>query len=179
MLSADNTAMILIDVQGKLAQIMHNKDALFANLVKLLKGMQVLDIPIIWVEQNPAGLGPTIPELSELLENNKPIPKIIFNCCGNDDFMDALETLDKKQLIVAGIEAHICVYQTCIDLLSRGHEVEVAADCISSRTKENRDTALQKMRDKGVFLTTVEMALFELLGKAEGETFKALLKIVK
>ena len=93
--------------------------------------------------------------------------------------MKVLENSGRKQIITAGIEAHICVYQTSVDLMQKGYEVEVAADCVSSRTKLNMETALAKMRDKGVSVTTAEMCLFELMGRAEGDVFKSLLRIVK
>ena len=179
MLKPENTAFILIDVQEKLARVMHEKEALFENLQKIVKGMQVLNIPILWVEQNPEGLGNTIPELSGLLTDIEPVSKLSFSCCGNEDFIQKLKTLDRSQILISGIEAHVCVYQTAVNLTDTDYEVEVVADAISSRTPANKEIAIKKMRDYGVRITSVEMALFELLGRAEGDTFKQLLKIVK
>lgn len=179
MLTTNNTVLVLVDVQGKLAQLMDGKEALFQNLRKLVQGSQVLGLPIIWLEQNPTGLGPTIPELAELLHAQQPIAKFSFSCCGDDGFMAALRATGRKQVLLAGIETHVCIYQTAADLLNRGYEVEVVADGVSSRTAANRDLALGKMQQLGARLTSVEMALFELLGKAEGPAFKAMLKIVK
>lgn len=179
MLTTNNTVLVLVDVQGRLAQAMDGKDALFQNLRKLVQGVQVLGLPIVWLEQNPAGLGPTIPELAELLQAQKPIAKFSFSCCGDASFMAALHASGRKQVLLAGIEAHVCIYQTAADLVKLGYEVEVVADGVSSRTAANRELALQKMQQFGARLTSVEMALFELLGKAEGPAFKAMLKIVK
>jgi nicotinamidase-related amidase len=179
MLTPDKTGLVVIDVQGKLAQVMHNREFLVENLKKLIKGVRVLNIPILWLEQNPAGLGPTLPEIAELMPDITPIGKMSFSACGNPAFMEALEAADRTQLLLVGIEAHICVYQTAIDLLKRSYEVQVVADAVSSRTAENREIALMKMRDSGVGLTSVEMALFELLGVAEGRQFKEIAKIVK
>ncbi len=179
MLTRTNSALIIVDVQGKLAQLMHGKEALFANLQRIVKGIQVLEIPILWAEQNPKGLGPTIPEVANLLPDKKPIPKFSFNCCKDDAFMQALNEVNRKQILITGIETHICVYQTAVDLVEMGYEVQVVTDAVSSRTAENKEVGIQKMSNAGVHITSTEMALFELLEKAEGPRFKQILKIVK
>ncbi|MBR9987223.1 MAG: hydrolase [Desulfosarcina sp.] len=179
MLKLNNAVLLLVDIQGKLAHMMHEKERLFANLRKLIKGIQVLGIPVLWVEQNPVGLGPTIPEVADLLTDSTPIGKMSFSSCRNDRFLQALKNLDRNQVLIAGIEAHICVYQTAVDLVNMGVGVQVVTDAVSSRTAENKAIGLQRMRDAGAGLTSVETALFELLEVAEGEAFKALLKIVK
>jgi len=179
MLKMENTILLLVDIQGKLAHLMHEKERLFDNLQKLIKGIRVLGIPVLWVEQNPVGLGPTIPEVADILPNVTPISKMSFSSCRNDRFLQALKNMDRNQILIAGIETHICVYQTAVDLVDMGVEVQVVTDAVSSRTAENKDIGLQKMRDAGASWTSVETALFELLGVAEGEVFKSLLKIVK
>ena len=138
----------------------------------------MLGITILWVEQNPQGLGPTIPEIADILSNIQPISKMSFSSCRNDDFLQALNALNRKQVLVAGIEAHVCVYQTAADIVDIGYEVQVVTDAVSSRNVENKEIGLQRMRDSGVSLTSVETALFELLKVAEGEQFKEILKIV-
>ena len=179
MLELNSTILIVIDVQGKLAQLMYEKDVLFNNLQKIIKGIQVLDIPIIWNEQIPEKLGPTILEIKNLLSDMKPLAKISFSCCGNENFRKKLETLNRKQVLVIGIETHVCVYQTVMDLLKLGYDVHVVADAVSSRTLENKQIGLEKMKELGANLTTVEMALFELLKVAEGVNFKEIIGIVK
>ena len=179
MLKMENTVLLLVDIQGKLAHVMHEKERLFDNLQKLIKGIRVLGIPVLWVEQNPVGLGPTIPEVADSLPHVTPISKMSFSSCRNDRFLQALKNMDRNQILIAGIETHICVYQTAVDLVDMGVEVQVVTDAVSSRTVENKGIGLQKMRDAGASWTSVETALFELLGVAEGEVFKALLKIVK
>ena len=179
MLKMENTVLLLIDIQGKLAQLMHAKDLLFTNLQKLVKGIQVLGLPILWVEQNPDGLGPTIPEIASLLAPNKPVSKMSFSSCRNEQFLRALKKQNRKQVLVAGIEAHICVYQTAADLVAMGYEVQVVTDAVSSRIVENKQIGLQKMRTAGAVMTSVETALFELLRVAEGERFKEIVRIVK
>ena len=179
MLKKENTTLLIIDIQGNLAHLMHGKELLFKNVQKLIKGIQILGIPILWVEQNPQGLGPTIPEIADILSNIQPISKMSFSSCRNDDFLQALNALNRKQVLVAGIEAHVCVYQTAADIVDIGYEVQVVTDAVSSRNVENKEIGLQRMRDSGVSLTSVETALFELLKVAEGEPFKEILKIVK
>jgi len=179
MLHADTTALVLIDVQEKLARAMHEREALVENLSRLLRGLHVLGVPVLWVEQNPKGLGPTVPELASLMTGNQPITKNSFSCCGADGFMETLASLNRRQVLLAGIEAHVCVYQTAAGLIEADYQVEVVADGVSSRSPGNRTVAIEKMRDIGVRLTSVEMALFELLGAAEGDRFKEILKVVK
>lgn len=179
MLKSKKTALIVIDVQGKLAQLMYAKQTLFENLRKIIKGVQALGVPILWLEQNPEGLGPTIPEVSELLTSIEPISKSSFSGCRNERFVQALKNANRNQVLIVGIEAHVCVYQTAVGLVELGYKVEVVTDAVSSRTIENKKVALQKMRDIGVNLTSTEMALFELLQVAEGEQFKEILKLVK
>ena len=179
MITTANSALVLVDVQGKLAQAMHNRKALVDNLRRLVKGAQTLGLPILWAEQNPAGLGPTIPEIAELLPDRKPVSKLSFSCCGCEPFMKALEALKRKNLFIAGIEAHVCVYQTAADLVNLNYHVEVIADAVSSRTDANRQIGLEKSKEAGAGLTSTETLLFELLKIAKGDQFKEIIKIVK
>ena len=179
MLTVESSVLVVIDVQGKLAQLMHGKEALFENLRRIVQGAQVLGVPILCTEQNPAGLGPTIPEVAEALGDVVRLPKLSFSCCGDERFVRELEDLGRKQVLLTGIETHICVYQTAVDLVARGCEVHVVADAVSSRTQENKAIGLRKMTDAGACLTSVETALFELLRVAEGAQFKQILRIVK
>jgi len=179
MLKIENASLLIVDIQGNLANSMYGKELLFKNAQKLIKGIQILGIPIICTEQNPKGLGPTIPEIADLLSNIQPISKMTFSCCQNDRFVQTLKALNRKQILIAGIETHVCIYQTSSDLVDLGYEVQVVTDAVSSRNIENKEIGLRKMRDCGVSLTSVETALFELLKVAEGEQFKEILKIVK
>jgi len=179
MLILENTVLIVVDVQEKLAHAMSEKRVLLENLEKIIKGAQILGIPILLTEQNPEELGPTIPEIARLLPNIQPVRKLSFSCCGSNRFMQALKALRRKQVLITGIEIHVCVYQTAVDLLNLEYEVQVVADAVSSRTVENRQIGLAKIRDAGAALTSIETALFELLKVAEGAKFKEILKIVK
>ncbi len=180
MLNIDNTALLVIDVQGKLAQLMHDKEALFANLDRIIRGAQVLNIPIIWTEQVPEKLGQTTPEIADLLANGAtPLSKASFSCCGTPPFMTELQALNRGQLLLTGIETHICIYQTSLDLLNVGYEVQIVADAVSSRTAENKQVGLNRVKEAGGIITSTEMALFELLRVAEGDQFRQIAKIVK
>ena len=179
MFTAENATLVIIDIQEKLFRVMYEKEALSSNIQKLIKGVQIMDIPIIVTEQNPDGLGTTIPEISNILPGLQPIPKFSFSCCVEEGFQRKLEKLHRKQVLITGIETHICVYQTAMDLLSSGYEVQIVADCVSSRTQENRDLALNRMSMEGVRLTSIEMILFEFLKTAKEERFKAISTIVK
>ncbi|NKB65838.1 MAG: isochorismatase family protein [Candidatus Latescibacteria bacterium] len=179
MLQARNTALVLIDIQGKLATLMHQREELYRQLQILVQGAQALELPIFWLEQYPEGLGPTIPELSQLLVGQKPLAKRCFSAWGQSQFQLQLRASGRRQVLLAGIETHICVYQTARDLLAQGFRVEVVADAVSSRSAANKQLGLNKMQGLGAVPTSVETALFELLGQAGDPVFKTIAKLVK
>ena len=180
MIEHHNVVVTIIDVQKSLAQAMHGREALLDNIGRLIAGCRAFEIPILWTEQNPAKLGPTLPGIARAMpEGLAPIPKMSFSCCGEQAFCDALAATGRSEVLLAGIEAHICVYQTAVDLLDRGLRVQVVSDAVSSRAVHNRDTALIRMRDAGAVPTTVEMLLFEMLRTAASPRFKAVAAIVK
>ena len=168
MLKRDDTVLVVIDVQEKLASVMYEREALIENVARMIRGAQILDIPIIWMEQNPAGLGATVPEVAGLLGGLQPIEKRCFGCGGVPAFMERLRALERTQVLICGIEAHVCVYQTAVQLREARYEVQVPADAVSSRTLENRRIGLARVCASGGSETSVETALFELLGSAEG-----------
>jgi nicotinamidase-related amidase len=158
---------------------MHGKESLDANLEKMIRGARLLELPILATEQLPEKLGPTSEPFQTLLAGVTMIPKSVFSCCGEPVFMETLQATGKKQLILAGMETHVCVYQTALDLLAAGYEIVVAADAVSSRTSENRSLALQALREAGAHILPVETILFALLRDAADPRFKALLGLVK
>lgn len=179
MLSLDNSVLVMIDIQGKLLNVMYEKEALLENAQKLIRGLKVLGVPVILTEQNPKGLGATQPELTQLLPDVKPIPKFCFSCYQDAGFHQALHDQKRKQVLVCGIEAHICVYQTAMELLAAGYEVQVIADVVSSRTMRNRDIALARLQGEGARLISTEMVLFELLQTARSPQFKEIQQVIK
>ncbi|MDD5338041.1 MAG: hydrolase [Dehalococcoidales bacterium] len=178
-LDAANTVVILIDFQERLFPAMFDKEKLLKNVLKLVQGAKVLEIPQIITEQYPKGLGPTLPEIKQLLPDAKPVEKVCFSCTDEASFNQALKSLKRKQVLVAGIEAHICVYQTAMALAREGYDVQVVADCVASRDPENMKTTLTKLGLAGILPTTTEMALFELLKAAQGDKFKQISSIIK
>ena len=179
MLAVDSSVLLVIDVQEKLSRVIYQKEKLIENLQKLIRGIQVLGVPILVTEQYPQGLGATVQEIAPLLTNIQPLPKVSFSCYGDKDFVQKFEALGRKQVLISGIESHVCVYQTVSDLINAGYEVHVVSDTISSRTQENREIGLKMMSHLGANLTSTETVLFELLRVAEGEKLKAISQIVK
>lgn len=179
MLDASNCCLVVVDVQGKLAELMHDKEKLFANCEILIKTAKALEFPVIWCEQSPKALGPTIEKLASLLTEEEPIAKYSFSCCGNAEFAERVKAVNRSQFILCGIEAHVCVYQTAMDLMDTGFEVQVVADAISSRSLENKNIALRRMESEGVKISCSEMVLFELLKTAKHEKFKELARLIK
>ena len=179
MLTIDNTALLVIDMQGKLAEVMHDKETLFANVQRMVQGAKTLNVPILVTEQVPEKLGATRPEIGQYLEGVEPISKSSFSCCGDEGFMTQITALNRQQILIVGIETHVCVYQTAVDLLNQDYEVQLVTDAVSSRTPENRQIGLNRIQDAGAALTSTEMVLFELLRVAEGPQFKEISKIVK
>jgi nicotinamidase-related amidase len=179
MLIAENTALLVIDVQEKLFPVMFEKEALLSNLQKIIRGAGILDIPIIITEQNPAGMGGTLRELLDLTQNAGRVTKFNFSCCDEAGFKEKLNVLGRRQILICGIESHICVYQTSIDLQSNGYEVHLLGDCVSSRTAQNKELAVRRMVSEKIKLTGVEMALFELLRSSNSSQFKAISSLVK
>jgi len=179
MLDIQSCCLVVVDVQGKLAQLMHDKESLFKNIQILIQAAKILNIPILWCQQCPQSLGPTISQIAELLSDNKPINKASFSCCGCDKFNTNLSKLVRKQVLLCGIEAHVCIYQTAVDLLRKGFSVEVVSDAVSSRTLENKQIAMNRMTAEGAKISSTEMALFELLKTADHPHFKQIAKLVK
>ncbi len=179
MLNKDSLILVCVDFQGNLAMSMHNKEALLQNTRKLISGIKVLNVPIIWTEQNPQKLGPTLPEIAGLMTGITPVSKMSFSCCRNDEFMANLKAANRRQILLAGIETHVCIYQTAIDLKALGYDVQVVADCASSRTPENKTIGLERIKGCGATVTTAEIVLFELLETAEAPEFREIVKIVK
>jgi len=176
LLKQDQSCLLLIDVQEKLAHHVLKANELLARCQWLLGLAKELEVPILISEQYPKGLGPTVAPLQELLPDTSPIEKVYFSCWRDAGFKQALQTMNKKQLVLIGIEAHVCVLQTALDLLQAGYEVFVVIDAVSSRHEHDYRYGLKRMKQEGVQLVTSEMVFFEWVEKAGTERFKALSK---
>ncbi|MFJ5564467.1 hydrolase [Lysinibacillus xylanilyticus] len=178
MFTIEEACLVVVDVQGKLATIVDESEEMIANVAKLVQAMQALEVPILWLEQNPSRLGGTALDIAQHLQG-QAIAKMAFSACQEQEFVDALKVSGRSQFIVTGIETHICVYQTARQLKEQGFEVEVVADAVSSRTKANKEIGLEKMKELGILPTSVEMILYELLQRADHPHFKTVLQLVK
>jgi len=180
MLELQNTMLLCIDMQGNLAQAMYNRATLFKSLAQMLSGAVVLDIPIIWTEQHPKKLGATVDEIARCMPPGlRPLEKMSFSCCGNTAIMREIKLLKCTDVMITGIETHICVYQTAADLADMGYRVHILADCVSSRKQENHAVGLEKIKSLGGTMTTTETVLFELLRTAAAPKFKDIFKIIR
>jgi nicotinamidase-related amidase len=179
MLEIHDCCLVVVDVQGKLAQLMTEKEILFKNIQVLIQAARTLEIPILWCQQAPDALGLTVPEIAELLTGLEPINKSIFSCCGEQRFNAELSSLGREQVLLCGIEAHVCIYQTAMDLMEGGLGVTVIADAVSSRTERNRQTALARLAADGAHISSTEMVLFELLKTAQHPQFRQIACLLK
>ena len=172
--------LAIIDMQAKLAGAMHTEamQAVVKNCGILLKAAALLEIPSFYTEQYPQGLGHTMPELAELLSGKPGVTKVSFSCCAEPAFNRQL-TSDRPQIILAGMEAHICILQTALELQEQGKQVFVAEDAVISRDPGNKANALARMRQAGIIVTNTESIAFEWLGVAEGDAFKQISRLIR
>jgi len=178
-LNRSQNGLVVVDIQERLLPFIFEKEQLIQNSVRLIKGAAILGIPIFATEQYRKGLGPTAPEIAGAITGFAPLEKVTFSACGAEGFSDALKSKEVTNVILCGIEAHVCVLQTCLDLLDHSFGVFVVADAISARNPENSRLALQRMHDAGAVIASSEMVLFELLGRARTEEFKQVQALVK
>jgi len=179
MLKREDALLLVVDIQANLFPHIQRHEGVADAVVRTIRGCKVLGVPVMVTEQYPKGLGPTIPEIREEFDPFDPIVKSTFSCCGDKGFLEAIEKSGRKEIILCGIEAHVCIYQTARDLLEAGYAVHLLVDGIGSRSQENRGVAIRKMELLGIQLTTMEMALFEMLVACDAPDFKPILKVVK
>lgn len=176
LISKNECCFLLVDVQEKLFPFIHQHQQLAENCEWLLKLARELNIPLVVSEQYPQGLGHTLPVFKEYLTPSSILEKVSFSCAGDEACVKHLEKLNKKQVVVFGIEAHVCILQTVLGFISQGYAVFVVADAISSRSEFDREMAIQRMRANGATIVTKEMVFFECIRQAGTEQFKQLSK---
>jgi nicotinamidase-related amidase len=176
---AETAAAVVIDIQEKLFPHISEHESLKKNCQILLAGLGILELPVVITEQYSKGLGPTIAAISKTITDFKPIEKMSFSCCGEPSFLSTLQKIGKRYILICGIEAHVCVLQTVIDLIERGYHPVVIEDCVSSRKSSDRETALKRFMQEGAIVTSYESILFELCRSVASEKFKAISKLVK
>ncbi|PLY05448.1 MAG: hydrolase [Desulfuromonas sp.] len=179
-LDSGSAALVIIDAQEKLAPAMDTAlyQQLLLNSELLIEGFQAMNLPIIATEQYPKGLGNTVPELKRGTDQ-ACIEKVAFSCCGEENFVAALEKTGARQVVITGMETHVCVFQTVLDLLDRGYVVHLVRDAVASRFVSDYENAISTAARAGAVITTTEMALFQLVKVAGGDAFKTVSKLVR
>ncbi len=175
----EETCCIVIDYQEKILPTMAEKERLMECSVRLLKGLRILDIPVMMTAQYAKGLGVNVPEITEAAGTEEYCDKKMFSVYGDEAARAKLECFGKKNVVICGIEAHICVLQTVVDLIHAGYRPILVEDCVSSRKQSDKETAVWRARAEGAVVTTAESLLFELTGSAENEKFRQISNLVK
>ena len=178
LLTIDKSALLIIDIQEKIYKVVQDYESLISNVIKLTKAAKLMKIPIYHTEQYAKGLGPTISQIQTELKG-EAIQKLTFSCFNAEDLFNRLMNKKIEQVMVAGIEAHVCVQQTVLDLLSNGFQVNLAVDAVSSRKLIDYNTAIRRMEKEGAIITTVEAILFELLQICGTPLFKEISRLIK
>jgi hypothetical protein len=179
MLNTENTIFLFIDIQEKLVNMLKNSLEIEKNNTILAKTSHIMGVETVVTEQYPQGLGRTVESVKSFVNENKIFEKTSFSALRTEEIKSALEKLDKKNIVITGIESHICVYQTVRDLIDAGYNVFVVKNACASRSKKDYRTALELMRDYGAKLTCVETVLFELLGSSKNPHFKEVQLLIK
>ena len=180
LLERGEAAVCVVDIQEKLAIRMEEKSAVVANSRMLALAALRLGMPVLVTEQYPRGMGRTVPEIAAAMGRSyAPIERMCFDCADEPEFMDQLKRLKRKQVVLCGMEAHVCVLQTCLELLDRGYRIHVPTDAVCSRRAEHKAIALAQMRQAGAVVTCAEAVVFQLLGKVGTPEFKDLLDLIK
>ena len=179
MLNRENTLLVVIDLQGKLMPAMNKSAELEETVIKFFNGMNEFNIPKLVTTQYSKGLGGTAPAIAEALGDFEPIDKSSFCVMGCEEFVNKFNEVKKENIVICGVEAHICLQQSALAIKKLGHNVFVPVDCIGSRKALDYETALRRMEQAGCVLTTYESVLYEILDNAKASEFKAISKIVK
>jgi nicotinamidase-related amidase len=180
MLNLNESVLVVVDVQTRLAHIMHDHERLYHTIERIIKVSQILEVPILWTEQAPDKIGPTIPSIQQLLSVSiRPIAKRSFSAWQCEEFVTQLQRLNRRQIILVGIETHVCIYQTASDLKQHGFDVFVAADAVSSRSSLNSDMTLRRMRHEDITVTIAESVICELIKTADHPKFKDVMTYIK
>ncbi len=175
----ENTAGLVIDIQERLYPHIHDHEAVAKNTGILVEGLKVLGVPVLVTQQYTRGLGPTIQGLEDVIRNFPVIEKTAFSCCDEPEFIRVLAETHKQFILIAGIESHVCVLQTVIDLLERGYQPVVVEDCVSSRNPNDKSVSVRRMQREGAIITSYESLLFELCRFSGTDEFRSISKLVK
>ena len=178
----DASILVVVDVQEPFAKAMADREKMIANIITLVRVARINEVPVIVTEQNAARLGPTVPELASVLkelEVYEPIDKMAFSCCAVEPFVQRVYDLGRDTLVLAGMEAHVCVAQTALDALNMGYRAHVVEDAVTCRRPADFQAAMEKLRHAGAIISTTEMLSYELLGEAGTPQFKQAMQYLK
>jgi nicotinamidase-related amidase len=179
-LNGKSTALVVVDIQEAFRSAIPDFALIASRVSMAVRGFQILNVPVIVTEQYPQGLGHTAEEIRLVLPDDfEPIEKTTFSSCGADAFTSKLDELGTSQIVLCGLEAHVCVSQTAHDLLERGFQVHVLIDCVCSRFDHDKQAGLAKMRSSGVISSSMEMALFEIMHDSRHEHFKEIQNLIR
>ncbi len=175
----ENTSLLVIDMQERLVPVMAEKELLVNNCITLIKGIKTLEMPLLYTQQYSKGLGETIPSVSALFEGIPVIEKSSFSCCDEDMFLSGFKALERNVVIICGIETHVCVMQTAVDMLDNGFLPVIVENCTTSRNLNDKAIAIRRLMQEGAIITTYESILFELCRYSGSAEFKAISALVK
>ncbi len=177
--TAEDSLLLIIDFQERLLKAMDDWQLLAKHMIQLSQAAALLDVPVVLTEQYKEGLGATAAQVLQAVKDPQVLQKDHFSACLEDDFIPALHATGRKKIIVAGMEAHVCVLQTCLDLLQAGFEVQVLADAVTSRSAQNKQTGLDLLRQAGAVVTSTETVIFQWTRRANTALFREILPIIK
>ena len=178
-LTRENALLLVVDFQQKLLAAFSEPGEFLQNCVTIIRFAKILKLPIIWTEQYPKGLGRTLEDVKSELSHLDPVEKLSFSCFGEPRFVESLSKHDSTQLMICGIETHICVEQTVLDGIGCGYQMHVLEDACGSRKERDHGAGLRKMEGAGAVLTCTEMAMYEILARSDAQEFREVLKLVK
>ncbi len=178
-LRREDVLLMVVDFQEKLLAAFEGPHGFLRNCVKLIKFAKILGLPIVWTEQYPKGLGPTVGEIQQELSHSHPVEKLSFSCFGEPRFVESLSANPSAQLMICGIETHICVAQTVLDGIDCGYQMHVIEDACGSRAERDHVAGLRKMEGAGAVLSCTEMAMYEILERSDAKEFREVLQLVK
>lgn len=179
MLNIENTQLVIIDIQGKLSTIMHEAETFLKNSKTVIESCKLMQIPITWVEQTPEKLGKTNSIIAELLTDYQPISKKSFSAWASEEVQKSVAFHNRQNVILIGIETHICVYQTATDLINSGYNVYVVSDAVSSRTSDNKALGIRMIEKEGGYITGTESIVFQLIKTSDYQHFREIAKMIR
>jgi nicotinamidase-related amidase len=175
----EDSLLLIIDIQQGMLKVIESWETVAGKVKQLIQSANALEVPILLTEQYKKGLGETIPELAQKIQSPPIFPKEHFSACLEEDFISTVQSFNRQKIVVVGMETHVCVLQTCLDLIAAGFQVHLVADAVASRVNQNRDIAIDILRQAGAVITSTEIIIFQWACRANTDAFRKILPIVK